>query len=197
MTARYLTLASRSPRRKALLTQFHVPFTAVESLCPEPPPTNGEDPVDYACRLAAAKAGDVSARFPRETVLAADTIVVMDRMILGKPSSIAEAASMLERLSGRSHRVVTGLALLLPGETIIVRNAETEVVFRSLSRAEIDWYSSSGDGLDKAGGYGIQSLGGALIREIRGDWFNVVGLPVSLLVEILAQYCPELWPPLT
>lgn len=195
MTGKKLILASRSPRRRDLLAQFRIPFLAVESECPESPPDPGESPGKYACRLAAVKARDAAARFPGETVVGADTIVVLGRSILGKPSSSLEAASMIEALSGRTHRVITGVAMVLPEGKVITRHAKTDVRFRSLSAGEIAWYCSTGDGLDKAGGYGIQSLGGALIHEIRGDWFNVVGLPIALLIELLDTHCPELWPP--
>nr|HPQ41383.1 Maf family protein [bacterium] len=101
----------------------------------------------------------------------------------------------IEKLSGALHRVVTCLVLLESGQSPVVAYAQTDVRFRELTPDEQHWYIATGDGRDKAGAYGIQSLGGALIREIHGDWFNVVGLPMPLLIDLLKQYFPEYWPP--
>ncbi|MBN1878691.1 septum formation protein Maf [bacterium] len=195
MNPTHIILASRSPRRKALLDQFGIPYIAVEPRCKESGCFNQESPSRYARRLALEKAHDVASRFPDQPVLGADTIVVDGKTILGKPASVEDGMSMLMELAGRGHSVITGLALIKPGMEPVVSHSETRVEFRRLSRDEIEWYGRTRDGLDKAGAYGIQSLGGALVREIHGDWFNVVGLPIPLLIDLLLQFCPELWPP--
>ncbi|MBN1297079.1 Maf family protein, partial [bacterium] len=115
--------------------------------------------------------------------------------IIGKPRDASDAVLMLQRLSGCSHRVVSGIALIGTHFAPVRRAESTIVRFRTLSPAEIDWYVGTGDGLDKAGAYGIQSLGGALIESIQGDWFNVVGLPLPLLLNVLPTRLPGCWPP--
>ena len=132
------------------------------------------------------KAADVAGRRRVGLVLGADTIVVVSGRILGKPADDSEARRMLRRLSGRSHRVVTGVALCSAGGRLIDSAcASTTVVFNRLSQAEIDWYVATGDPKDKAGAYGIQGGAALFVREIRGSYSNVVGLPLELIYQML------------
>ena len=177
-----LVLASGSPRRRDILTalglQFDVrPPDVDETLRP------GEDAPDAARRLAEEKAAAVEVA-PRELVIAADTIVVLDGELLGKPTGPEEAIAMIGRLAGRSHDVITGLAVRFEAETRSVA-ARTKVTFRPLGRAEIVAYVATGEPLDKAGAYGIQGYGSALVEGIEGDFFNVMGLPVPALLALL------------
>ena len=144
----------------------------------------GEDPARAARRLARTKASEVHARRPGSLVLAADTVVAVGDRILGKPKSPAEAEEMLALLSGRSHRVITGVCLLGPDrdETFHV---STEVVFRALSAEEIRAYVASGEPMDKAGAYAIQGGAAGFVREIHGSYTNVVGLPLAECIERL------------
>ena len=186
MNAPRLWLASRSPRRADLLRVAGVDFAVVdvdldESVRPD------EAPTDYVARLAVAKAdaGRRAAPSPGP-VLAADTTVVVDGTILGKPRDRADGLAMLARLSGRCHRVLTGVALRAPEGTAASVTVTTEVYFRSLSVREREAYWASGEPSDKAGGYAIQGLGGALIARIDGSYSNVVGLPLAETLALLA-----------
>jgi septum formation protein len=174
-----LILASASPQRRAILEQLDIPFTVVPPRYQE----GGDDPVE----LAAGKARSVDGG--DRPVLGVDTEVVVDGEALGKPSEAAEAEAMLERLSGRTHEVVSGLCLRtraweeLDGET-------TLVTFRSLTARDLAHYVGSGEWQGRAGGYAIQGLGGSLVERIEGDYLNVVGLPAALLVRLLAERFP-------
>ena len=177
-----LVLASGSPRRRDILAALGLAFDVCppdvdETLHP------GEDAAAAARRLAELKATAVEAE-PGDLVLAADTIVVLDGELLGKPTGPGDAAAMLGRLAGRSHDVITGLALRLGAETRSAA-ALTTVTFRSLDRAEIAAYVATREPLDKAGAYGIQGFGSALVERIEGDFFNVMGLPVPALLSLL------------
>ncbi|MFW6090039.1 MAG: Maf family protein [Gemmatimonadota bacterium] len=177
-----LVLASGSPRRRDILTALGLSFDM------RPPDVDetlhaGEDAAAAARRLAERKATAVEAG-PDELVVAADTIVVLDGELLGKPSGPDDAATMLGRLADRSHEVVTGLALRAGAETRSAA-ARTTVTFRALDRAEIAAYVATGEPLDKAGAYGIQGFGSALVERIEGDFFNVMGLPVPALLALL------------
>jgi septum formation protein len=145
----------------------------------------GEAPRDYVRRVAIAKARAV-ARDEAEVILAADTTVVVDADILGKPSDAADAARMLRRLAGRSHDVLTAVCVL-QGGTIETRIAATAVDVLPLTEDEIAWYVASGEPMDKAGAYGIQGLASRFIRRIDGSYTNVVGLPVALVYELLQR----------
>jgi septum formation protein len=177
-----IILASTSPRRAEILRAVGWPF---EARPPEVDETRaeGEDATTYVQRLGRAKAEAI--RSSGHSTVGADTVVVVDEMILGKPRDDEDAREMLRQLSGRWHEVLTGLAFI-DGVTAEVRVAceTTEVQFASMSKAEIDWYVSSGEPMDKAGAYAIQGLGARFIRGIRGDYYNVVGLPVRLLYEL-------------
>lgn len=180
-----LLLASRSPRRAELLRTLGVVFAVVDVEVDETPST-GESPSAYVERLARAKAeAGRAASDDVLPVLAADTTVVCDQEILGKPADAADAARMLRRLSGRWHSVFTGVALAGTGLTTVV--VETGVCFRELTEAEITAYWASGEPVDKAGAYGIQGLGGALVARIEGGWSNVVGLPLAETLTLLSR----------
>jgi septum formation protein len=185
---RPVILASSSPRRRELLKQIGLSFTidpadVDESLLP------GEDPEGYAVRVALDKARVAAGRTGDGLVIAADTIVVLGRDILGKPVDVRDAERMLSLLSGRKHRVITGLALLDAGTGMTrTDSAVTGVWFRELTPAEISAYVSTGEPLDKAGAYGIQEKGAILVEKIEGCYYNVVGLPLSVLSRMLRDF---------
>jgi septum formation protein len=187
-----ILLASRSPQRRALLGHLGVDFRVVASNAAEV--TEGPDPVSVVEANAAAKAREVANRSgvpAGGAVLGADTEVVLDGLVLGKPADATDARAMLGRLSGRSHTVITGITLITPyGE----RRAHevTEVTFRELSVREIDWYLATGEWRDRAGGYAIQAAGGALCAAISGDISNVVGLPIARVAGMLLA--DGIWP---
>jgi septum formation protein len=174
-------LASASPRRHDLLSQIDVRF---EVRVPEidESPMEGEDPVGYVRRLAIAKADAVSSA-PDELVIAADTTVDLEAMIMGKPSDDRDAKSMLRRLSGRTHRVHTGVAVRL-GARQLADVCTTSVTFVPLDEATIDWYVETGEPLGKAGSYALQGAGAALVSGVEGSVSNVIGLPLHLVVEL-------------
>lgn len=183
-----IILASQSPRRRQLLEQMGItdfvicPAKGEEDMGAQLPP----DRLSEA--LALAKAREVAAQAgPEDIMIAADTIVTLDHQVLGKPHSREEAVSMLETLSGRHHVVYTGLAVLRGGETVSDHEA-TQVRFRPLSREEIAAYVATGEPMDKAGAYGIQGRGALLVEGIVGDYFNVMGLPVCKLGQILNRF---------
>ncbi len=173
-----LVLASQSPRRADILRQAGIPFTVRVAAIDESP-LDGERPEKYVQRLAAEKAMAVECG-PGETVLGADTTVVIDGEMLAKPADAADARRMLGLLSGRRHEVLTGIALRRGGE--VLRDwAATAVWFATMTPEEIDAYVASGEPMDKAGGYAIQGLASKHIDKIEGCYFNVVGLPVALV----------------
>ena len=177
-----LVLASQSPRRSEILRQAGIPFT-VRVADVDESVLAGESPADYVRRLAAAKAFGIEAA-EAETVLGADTTVVIDGEILAKPADAADARRMLERLSGRRHEVLTGICLRR-GTRARCEYVTTGVVFAALSDAEIGEYVASGEPMDKAGAYAIQGLASKFVERIDGDYFNVMGLPVALVYRLL------------
>ena len=184
-----IILASQSPRRKELLGLFHIPFTVRvadvdETLIP------GAAAEAEVARLSRMKALAV----PREAddiVIAADTIVVCDGHVLGKPHNEDEAKDMLQLLSGRDHQVMTGMTVLR-GDSAAVVTEVTDLHFRELTHREIDAYVASGEPMDKAGAYGIQGGAALFCQRLDGDYYNVVGLPVCRLTQILRTMAPEL-----
>jgi len=174
-----IILASGSPRRKALLESLGWEFTVVVPDTDEKI-MDGEMPEELAERLAREKAEAVGNKYFHLPVVAADTVVEIGGNILGKPRNEDEAFEMLSALQGRVHRVITGLALLKEGR-MTSRNEITRVFFRKLDREEINTYINTENCLDKAGGYAIQGRGALLVEKIEGCYFNVVGLPLSLL----------------
>ncbi len=178
-------LASQSPRRRELLTLVGIvhtvrPADIDESLLP------GERPVPHAERLARAKAHTLAARHPEAVVIAADTIVVLDGEILGKPRDADDAEATLGRLSGRTHRVYTAIAVARDGRTESAVE-EVDVTFRALTHREIAEYVRTGEPMDKAGAYGIQGYGATIVERIEGDYFSVMGLGLRRLTELLAR----------
>lgn len=193
MRADTLVLASQSPRRRDILRQLGVLFevrpTHIEEI-----PEAGELPASYVVRLARAKAQhcyDALAQ-PGRPVLAADTVVVCDDQLLEKPAGRDQALAMYRHLSGRTHQVMTALCLT-DGARCAVEVSVTEVQFRPLSQALMVRYWHTGEGLDKAGGYGIQGLGAALVQSISGSYTGVVGLPVEKLIPLLEQFDLPYW----
>ena len=186
-----LVLASASPRRRELLTNAGIPFIVQPSEIPELP-REGEAPQACAERLAREKARDVFRQRPQDFVLGADTIVIVGGQILGKPRDAADAARMLRLLSGRTHQVTTGVCLIGPdrkGRSCLedTRSETTLVIISELSDDDIQSYVATGEPLDKAGAYAIQGRASRWISRIEGDYFNVVGLPVSLVNRMLRE----------
>jgi septum formation protein len=178
-----LILASGSPRRAQLLTAAGFRFEIVPADIDETP-TPGEPPTDYAMRIARGKANRVAAAHATDIVLAADTVVVGDGRLMGKPADRQDAAFMLKTLSGRTHDVHTAVVVRAPGyqaEELVT----TRVRFQVLSEAEIAWYLETGEAEGKAGGYGIQGRASRFIEWIEGSWSNVVGLPISTVYRLL------------
>jgi septum formation protein len=182
-----IILASNSPRRRDLLRQVGLSFS-IDPADVDESVRVGESPESYALRVALDKARGAASRAEEGMVIAADTIVVLDERILGKPKDHNDAVRMLTLLSGRVHEVVTGLAVLSVADGSVHSGiARTRVWFRELSPQTVEAYVRSGEPLDKAGAYGIQEKGALLVKKIDGCYFNVVGLPLSLLAELL-QY---------
>jgi septum formation protein len=182
-----LVLASQSPRRAEILRQAGIPFS-VRTAPVDETPLPDERPEAYVQRLAVAKALAIPAA-PDETILGADTTVVVDGEMLGKPLDPADARRMLALLAGRRHRVLTGICLRR-GSQIVRDCASTAVWFAPMTAAEIDQYAASGEPMDKAGAYAIQGLASKFIERIDGCYFNVVGLPVALLYQHLRGTAP-------
>ena len=185
-TAR-LILASESPRRRELLSTVGIPFRVLPSGVDETPGA-GEPPTRFACRAALDKGNWVAARHPGAYVLSADTIVVADGRILGKPGDRAEARRMLSFLAGREHRVVTAVCLVCAARGYRDTGTEvTRVRFRALTPAEVAAYARTGEGDDKAGAYAAQGAGMLLIERVAGSFTNVVGLPMTRVVGMLLR----------
>jgi septum formation protein len=181
-----LVLASASPRRRELLGILGVPFEVLASEVDESLPS-GEAPERSVVRLAVAKAEAGAKRCPEALVLGADTLVVFDGLVFGKPRDVTQARSMLRQLSGRTHRVWTGIAIAAAGTPTLERAVGAEVTFRALSDREIETYVATGEPLDKAGAYAIQGQGSAFVTGLRGELSTVVGLPMSATIELLRE----------
>ena len=185
-----IILASQSPRRRELMDLFRVPFVVRvadidETMDPE------QAAYDEVARVSRLKALAVP-RQPEDVVIAADTIVVCEGRVLGKPRDEEDAVSMLRLLSGRNHQVMTGMTVLR-GDRIISHTEVTDLHFRNLSEAEIRGYVATGEPMDKAGSYGIQGGAALFCEKMSGDYYNVVGLPVCRLGIILKELLPELF----
>jgi len=186
-----IILASASPRRRELLAQIGLGFEVTVSEIDESI-TGDIDPVRYVCDLAYRKARAVAEMTGDGIVIGADTIVVSGAKLLGKPADAADAGQMLELLSGIEHEVLTGVAVIdAATQKSVVEHEVTKVVFKQLSPEAIRGYIASGEPFDKAGAYGIQGLGAVLVREIRGCYFNVVGLPLARLADMLRTFGVE------
>lgn len=187
MTIEPIVLASSSPRRQQLLEMLRIPFRVIapdvdEHVLP------AERPDHYVRRLARAKAEAVAARAGGGAlILAADTTVVLDGEIFGKPESPADAVAMLTRLQGRTHEVMTGVAVRRDGDVAQALDI-SRVTFRSMDQAGLESYVATGEPLDKAGAYAIQGVGALLIARVEGDVYGVMGLPLGLVVDLLARF---------
>lgn len=180
-----LILASASPRRRELLEKLNLSFTIDPAAGPEDPPA-GADAAETVKALSAAKAIEVSRRHPGCVVIGADTVVEADGAILGKPLDEADAFSMLRSLAGREHRVYTGVTVT-DGDTVLSQAEMTRVFFRELTDREIEAYIATKEPMDKAGAYGYQGFASLFVERIDGDFFNVVGLPLCRLGQMLAS----------
>ncbi|MCG8373691.1 MAG: Maf family protein [Balneolales bacterium] len=193
-----IVLASRSPRRKKLLSQVGIEFQVVPSTSDEI--ITSQKPEDVVLELAKQKALEVALTQPNSLVIGADTIVVYNRNILGKPKDEYEAIQMLQQLSGNVHQVFTGVSLIKTSKdkSVLAETSffqQTKVTFSSLSLREIEAYVSTGSPLDKAGAYGIQDDWGAVfVENIEGDYYNVVGFPLNRFYRELKQFEPSLVP---
>ena len=180
-----LILASASPRRRELLQQAGLVFTIIPSNIPEEARV-GESPAEYALRVAGEKAIDVAKRYPGKWVLGADTIVVIDEEILGKPHDEADGYRMLRLLSSRSHQVMTAFVVVNPnGQEHACQVVTSSVTFKSLADTQIQAYLATGEPFDKAGAYAVQGLGASLIERVEGSYTNVVGLPIDEVLTVL------------
>ncbi len=184
-----LILASQSPRRKALMELFHIPFT-VQVADIDETMDETKSPVDEVARVSRLKA-EATPRSDDDVVVAADTIVVCGGKVLGKPTDEADAYRMLKLLSGKDHQVMTGLTVLR-GSQITVCTEVTDIHFRELTDREIHAYIRTGEPMDKAGAYGIQGGAALFAEKMVGDYYNVMGLPVCRLGQILKTIAPEL-----
>ena len=188
-------LASGSPRRRELLTQIGVPFVALSAAIDETPQPD-EAPADYVARLALGKARAGFASLPADgrhgVVLGADTAVIIDGRILGKPLDQADALAMLMSLSGREHQVLTAVALFDGARSEVV-NVSVQVRFRLIEPAEAQAYWASGEPVDKAGGYAIQGLGAVFVAGLQGSYSAVVGLPLCETAALLGRFGVPCW----
>lgn len=179
-----IILASASPRRAELLKQIGVEFELVPSQIEERPHPD-EAPGDYITRIARAKVVAVARGRDSGLVIGADTVVVLDGRLIGKPENQADAHRLLRLLSGKWHAVLTGVALYdVETRHEVADYEKTLVKFAQLNDTEIDWYVNTGEPMDKAGAYGIQGLGGLFVDEIAGNYYNVVGLPIPLVYRL-------------
>ena len=184
-----LILASQSPRRKALMELFHIPFT-VQVADIDETMDEAKSPIDEVARVSRLKA-EATPRAHDDVVVAADTIVVCGGKVLGKPADEDDAFRMLKLLSGKNHQVMTGLTVLL-GDEAVVCTEVTDIHFRELTDSEILAYIRTGEPMDKAGAYGIQGGAALFAEKMVGDYYNVMGLPVCRLGQILRSAAPEL-----
>ena len=183
-----IVLASNSPRRKELLERIGIKDFKVSAPNVDESVEPGLSPAEIVEQLSRRKAGAAAKRAgPNDLIIAADTVVALDGAVLGKPRNKGDAFAMLSALSGREHRVYTGVTVLR-GERAVTEHEETAVQFRDLAPEEIRSYIAAGEPMDKAGAYGIQGLGALLVSGIRGDYCNVMGLPVFRLGRILAGF---------
>ena len=183
-----IILASASPRRKELLEKIGLIFKVEPSNYEEDMPLRLE-PHEFARKLSLEKARAVAVRRTNSIVIAADTFVVFDGRILGKPHTERDAREMLQTISGNYHSVITGFSIIDTGTNkILSKSVETKVYIKALTSAEIESYAKSGEPLDKAGAYAIQGLGSVFVEKIDGDYYNVVGLPLSALTEALKEF---------
>ncbi len=185
---RTIILASASPRRREILEKTGLKFKVDES-SHEEKFDPGLKPYELAKALSRKKAREVARRHKKAIVIAADTVVVLRGRLFGKPGDEEQARQMLKALSGKAHSVITGFTIIdTAGKKELSRAVESKVFFKRLSMDEIEAYVGSGEPLDKAGAYGIQGLGAVLVKKIEGDFFNVMGLPLSALAVSLRKF---------
>lgn len=183
-----IILASASPRRKEILGNTNLKFEVIKSdidevILPE------ESPYQVVMRLAYEKSIDIASYNKNKLIIGADTIVCLDNMILGKPKNELDAIDMIKKLSGRTHQVITGISLInLDANKKIIDYVVSNVKFKNLSHEDVMDYIQTNESLDKAGAYGIQGYGALLVEEIQGDYFNIVGLPISKLSDLLKKH---------
>ncbi|MBF0547771.1 MAG: septum formation protein Maf [Candidatus Riflebacteria bacterium] len=184
-----LLLASQSPRRKQILEDLNVPFEVINSPYQEKPEDVADLlPGEQAAKLAALKAFHASNLYREGLIIGADTIVVMDRTILGKPKNREDARMMLEMLSGNCHKVITGLSLVDAKKFVTLSHCEiTKVYFKKIPRRELEYYLASSEPYDKAGAYAIQGLAGLFVEKIEGCYYNVVGFPILAFGNLLKE----------
>lgn len=183
-----IILASASPRRKEILENASVKFEVMASSIEELT-LDSESPCQMVMRLAFEKGMDIASRQKSDLIISADTIVVIDNTVLGKPENEIEARKMITSLSGRTHQVITGISLInLDNNKKIIDYVISNVKFKNLSEEDINDYIRTKESLDKAGAYGIQGYGALLVDEIQGDYFNIVGLPISRLSDLLKKH---------
>jgi septum formation protein len=189
-----IILASASPRRFELMNKLGLNFQVVPSDITEVIPKFSGFPGELVAELALHKASDVAGKFKTALVIGADTLVALGNRIFGKPSGPGEAVNMLKALSGKTHSVYSGIAIIQvsTGRTE-TGFCETKVRFKPVSTAEIKSYVATGEPLDKAGAYGIQDKGGVLVEGIEGCYFNIVGLPLSKLADMLQKFQVSIW----
>jgi len=176
------------------MSKLGLDFQVIPSDITEVIPKSSDSPGELVTKLALHKASDVAGKLEKALVIGADTLVVLEEMIFGKPSGPDEAVNMLKALSGKTHSVYTGIAIIQvsTGQTE-TGYCETKVKFKPVSTAEIQSYVATGEPLDKAGAYGIQGKGGALVAGIEGCYFNIVGLPLSQLADMLQKFQVSIW----
>ena len=183
-----IILASASPRRKEILGNTNLKFEVIKSdidevILPE------ESPCQVVMRLAYEKSMDIAYNNKNKLIIGADTIVCLDNIILGKPKDKLDAIEMIKKLSGRTHQVITGISLInLDANKKIIDYVVSNLKFKNLSHEDIMDYIQTNESLDKAGAYGIQGYGALLVEEIKGDYFNIVGLPISKLSDLLKKH---------
>ncbi len=181
-----IILASGSPRRRDLIKELGWKFK-IEAALVEETSVVGEKPENMVCRLAESKAANVYSRHNSDWVIGADTIVVVDGKILGKPEDEKDAVRMIMQLQGKTHTVMTGVALFAPDGRKLIGVEKTDVTFRQMTETEAMAYVDQGESLDKAGAYAIQGRGTLLVERIKGCYFNVVGLPLERLSSMFSE----------
>lgn len=184
-----MILASKSPRRLEILSNFGIKTVKVVTSEIEEI-SDKEGLIEQVVDIAIKKGVEISKKYPREFVLSADTVVILDEKILGKPKDTQEASSMLTSLSGRVHEVVTAYSLINKNKEVFISGYDKTIVkFKNISKSEIDWYIETKEPMDKAGSYGIQGVGaGILIDKIEGGFYNVMGFPISKFVDDLKEH---------
>ncbi len=188
ITRKTLILASASPRRRRLLTDIGLKYQCIPADIDETPFAS-EKPIDFARRMALTKAETIAKTRPDAYILAADTVVTIDGLIIGKPATAQEALKTLQRLQGTTHSVVTGIALLCVDDHCLENTCKTtEVEFSSYADQVLVAYISTGEPLDKAGSYGIQGKGGFLVKNIEGSCSNAIGMPMNTCVRLLLSH---------